>query len=82
MKSVFSNAQVQHNDLVRTVQHPTIGDMRVVGPAVRFSDSHNDIRSPPPTLGQHTDMVLQVGCSSLYYAMKIFLHIFLGFGLL
>ena len=60
MRSVFMDAQVQHNDLVRTVQHPTMGDVRVVGPAVSFSDSHNDIRSPPPTLGQHTDMVLQV----------------------
>ena len=27
---------------------------------IRFSQSHNDIRGPPPTLGQHTDAVLQV----------------------
>ena len=33
----------------------------MVGPAVSFSHSLNDIRGPPPTLGQHTDTVLQVG---------------------
>ena len=53
--------QVRHNGLQRTVQHSTRGEVGVVGPAVRFSHSLNDIRGPPPTLGQHTDSVLQVG---------------------
>ena len=29
-----------------------------VGPAVGFSEAENRIRSGPPTLGQHTDLVL------------------------
>ena len=43
------------------MEHRTRGEVGVVGPAVRFSASLNDIRGPPPTLGQHTDTVLQVG---------------------
>jgi len=59
MRGVFNDEQVQHNELDRSVQHPTIGPMRVVGPAVKYSQSYNDVRGPPPTLGQHTDSVLQ-----------------------
>ena len=29
------------------------------GPAVTFSESRNEIRSPPPILGQHTKEVLK-----------------------
>lgn len=29
------------------------------GPAVTFSESQNEIRSPPPVLGQHTTEVLK-----------------------
>jgi succinate--hydroxymethylglutarate CoA-transferase len=32
--------------------------MRLVSPPVKFSESKPSIRSPPPTLGQHTDEVL------------------------
>ena len=42
------------------MEHRTQGEVGVVGPAVSFSHSLNDIRGPPPTLGQHTDSVLQV----------------------
>ena len=58
--------QVRHNGLQRTVEHSTRGEVGVVGPAVRFSHSLNDIRGPPPTLGQHTDTVLQVGHRSCH----------------
>ena len=60
MRAVFDDAQVQHNNMVTSVYHPTIGDIKTVGPAVKFSDSNNNVRGPPPTLGQHTDFVLQV----------------------
>jgi succinate--hydroxymethylglutarate CoA-transferase len=32
--------------------------MKLVSPPVKFSESKPTIRSPPPTLGQHTDEVL------------------------
>lgn len=33
--------------------------VRVVGPPVEYSGSYNAIRSPPPSLGQHTVTVLR-----------------------
>ena len=56
---VFSDPQVVHNGLRRTVHHDSLGEVGQVGPAVRFSGSENDIRSPPPILGAHTDTVLK-----------------------
>ena len=41
------------------MQHSTLGQIKQVGPAVRFSGSSNRMRSPPPTLGAHTDAVLK-----------------------
>jgi len=58
MAEVFADPQVQHNQLARYVEHPSVGRVGVVGPAVTFSHSHNEVRSAPPTLGQHTDFIL------------------------
>lgn len=33
--------------------------VRVVGPPVEYSGSYNAVRSPPPSLGQHTITVLR-----------------------
>ena len=60
MKQVFDDCQVRHNKLERRVEHPGLGSVSVVGPAVRFSDSCNDVRAAPPTLGQHTTQVMKV----------------------
>ncbi|PSN48104.1 Succinate--hydroxymethylglutarate CoA-transferase [Blattella germanica] len=45
--------------LVKEMQHPTAGTVKVVGPPVVFSEGQNEVRLPPPTLGQHTDEVLR-----------------------
>jgi formyl-CoA transferase/CoA:oxalate CoA-transferase len=50
--------QVAHNELIRTVEHPAGGEIRVVGVPMRFSATPGDIRSGPPAVGQHTDDVL------------------------
>ena len=60
MEQVFSDAQVQHNDMVRRVEHSSLGSVSVVAPAVRYSQSCNEVRGPPPTLGQHTATIVKV----------------------
>ena len=45
-------------DLVRTVQHPTAGDIKMVGIPFRLNGTPATIRRAPPLLGQHTDEVL------------------------
>ena len=45
-------------DMVRTVKHPTVGDLKMVGIPFRFSGTPAMIRRAPPLLGQHTEEVL------------------------
>ena len=58
LEKVFQDPQIVHSGIVSEVQHPTAGKIRMVGPPVEFSGSGNEIRLPPPILGQHTVQVL------------------------
>lgn len=53
--------------MVKEVEHPACGPMKLVNTPVKFSYSEPSIRTPPPLLGQHTDEVLReiVGMSDL-----------------
>ncbi|HYH41707.1 MAG TPA: CoA transferase [Burkholderiales bacterium] len=46
-------------EMVRTVQHPTAGEVKMPGIPFRFSDTPASVRRAPPTLGQHTEQVLR-----------------------
>ncbi|KAJ8673452.1 hypothetical protein QAD02_004714 [Eretmocerus hayati] len=59
MKQVFNDPHVQYTKIVKQVEHPKIGTMKIVGPPVQYSYSENSIRLPPPSLGQHTSEVLK-----------------------
>jgi crotonobetainyl-CoA:carnitine CoA-transferase CaiB-like acyl-CoA transferase len=58
LDQVFADAQAQHLELLRTLDHPTAGQVSVTGFPWRLSDSTAEMRLPPPCLGQHTDQVL------------------------
>jgi len=45
--------------MVKEVDHPTCGPIQLINTPVKYSYSTPGIRSPPPTLGQHTDEVLR-----------------------
>jgi crotonobetainyl-CoA:carnitine CoA-transferase CaiB-like acyl-CoA transferase len=44
--------------MVETVEHPTIGPLKMLGIPFKFSDTECSVRRAPPTLGQHSDEVL------------------------
>jgi crotonobetainyl-CoA:carnitine CoA-transferase CaiB-like acyl-CoA transferase len=44
--------------MVETVAHPTIGELKMVGIPFKFGDTPASVRRAPPTLGQHTDEIL------------------------
>lgn len=44
--------------MVKEIEHPTCGPMKLVNTPVKYSFSEPSIRTPPPLLGQHTDEVL------------------------
>jgi crotonobetainyl-CoA:carnitine CoA-transferase CaiB-like acyl-CoA transferase len=58
LHEVFSDPQLAARDMVATLEHATIGAMRLLGVPVKLSDTPAAVRSAPPTLGQHTDAVL------------------------
>ena len=55
---VLDDPQVIARDMVETVDHPTIGPLRLTGIPFKLSDTPGSIRRPPPLLGEHTDEVL------------------------
>jgi succinate--hydroxymethylglutarate CoA-transferase len=44
--------------MVKEIDHPACGPIKVVNTPVKFSDSKPGVRMAPPTLGQHTDEIL------------------------
>ncbi|KAI8325051.1 formyl-coenzyme A transferase [Martensiomyces pterosporus] len=59
IEQTFAHPQVVSRKVVREIDHPFAGKLRIVGPAVEYSASHVDIRLPPPMLGQHTEEILR-----------------------
>jgi formyl-CoA transferase len=45
--------------MIREVEHPVAGRMKVIGSPVNLSETPAEITSPAPLLGEHTDVVLK-----------------------
>jgi crotonobetainyl-CoA:carnitine CoA-transferase CaiB-like acyl-CoA transferase len=58
LAQVFADPQVAALDMVATVVHPTIGDLRLTGLPWTLSGTPASIRRPPPLLGEHSDEIL------------------------
>ncbi len=59
LDQVLSDPQLAARDMVVELEHPVAGAIRVLGVPVKLSESAGAVRTPPPSLGQHTDHVLQ-----------------------
>jgi formyl-CoA transferase/CoA:oxalate CoA-transferase len=61
---VVAHPQVRHRHMVVEMDHPTAGRIKQTGVPVKFSETPGRVRTPPPTLGQHTRAILkEVGLS-------------------
>jgi formyl-CoA transferase len=58
LDEALADPQVQHLGMVKELDHPKVGKVKLLGGAVTFSDTPAEIVSPAPTHGQHTDEVL------------------------
>ena len=56
---VVEHPQVAARGSLVDIDHPSAGTVRVVGVPVRLSATPGSVRTPSPTLGQHTEQVLQ-----------------------
>jgi crotonobetainyl-CoA:carnitine CoA-transferase CaiB-like acyl-CoA transferase len=58
VKQAFDDPQTAARRMIETVDHPTVGALKVIGTPFKFSGTPTAVRRAPPTLGQHTDEVL------------------------
>jgi crotonobetainyl-CoA:carnitine CoA-transferase CaiB-like acyl-CoA transferase len=59
LHEVFSDPQLAAREMIATVDHPTVGPVRLLGAPIKLSDTPAAVRRAPPQLGQDTDAVLQ-----------------------
>jgi crotonobetainyl-CoA:carnitine CoA-transferase CaiB-like acyl-CoA transferase len=57
-EEVFADPHVRAREMVQEMDHPAAGRIRVVGPAVKLSETPASLRRPSPRLGEHTAEVL------------------------
>jgi formyl-CoA transferase/CoA:oxalate CoA-transferase len=58
ISEVLADPQLAARGMIAEVQHSTIGTARVINSPVKLSDTPPSVRTAPPTLGQHTAVVL------------------------
>jgi crotonobetainyl-CoA:carnitine CoA-transferase CaiB-like acyl-CoA transferase len=56
--ALVSDPHVQETGMLTSVEHPTHGELKLVAPPLRLSETPATVRTPPPLLGEHTDTVL------------------------
>lgn len=59
MDQVFADPQVRHLGMAPTVRHPDLGEVALVGQAIKLSRTPAELRTATAGLGEHTDEVLQ-----------------------
>ena len=59
ISEVLDDPQIAAREMVAELEHPTVGRARVIGSPVKLSETPPSVRTPPPTLGQHTEIVLE-----------------------
>lgn len=59
MAEAFRDPQFVHRRMLQHLEHPVEGRIPQLGFPIKFSDTPGAMRTPPPTLGQHTKEVLQ-----------------------
>jgi succinate--hydroxymethylglutarate CoA-transferase len=67
MEKTFAHPQAQARDMIIQAESNATksGEIRLIGPAVKFGDTKASVRRQPPRLGEHTNEILaELGISS------------------
>jgi succinate---hydroxymethylglutarate CoA-transferase len=54
----LEDSQTAARQMTETIDHPTVGSLKMLGIPFKFSDTACSVRRPPPTLGQHSEEIL------------------------
>jgi crotonobetainyl-CoA:carnitine CoA-transferase CaiB-like acyl-CoA transferase len=55
----LQDPQTEAREMVETIEHPTAGELKMLGIPFKLSSTPASVRTPPPLLGQHSDEILQ-----------------------
>jgi crotonobetainyl-CoA:carnitine CoA-transferase CaiB-like acyl-CoA transferase len=58
ISQVIDHPQVAARGSIVNMDHPRAGAVRVVGVPIRLSETPGSVRTPSPSLGEHTETVL------------------------
>ena len=58
MHEVFADPQVQHLGAAAEMNHPRLGQFKILNQAVKRSRTPASLKTATPDLGQHTDEIL------------------------
>jgi len=58
LAEVFADPQLDARAMIARLAHPTVGPLQLLGVPIKLSATPGRVRTPPPTLGQHTAQVL------------------------
>ncbi|KAF2687209.1 CoA-transferase family III [Lentithecium fluviatile CBS 122367] len=59
VQATLNHEHVLARGMVQEIEHASCGPIKLVNTPVKYSESKPGIRTPPPTLGQHTDEILR-----------------------
>jgi crotonobetainyl-CoA:carnitine CoA-transferase CaiB-like acyl-CoA transferase len=59
LQDALAHPQVQHRDMLQTVDHPVAGDLHLLRNPIKLSETPIGEASAPPLVGQHTAEILQ-----------------------
>ena len=59
LDEALADPQVQHLDMVKELPHPKLGTVKLLGGAVKLSDTPAEITSCAPGHGEHTEEILK-----------------------
>jgi crotonobetainyl-CoA:carnitine CoA-transferase CaiB-like acyl-CoA transferase len=55
---IFADPQILHRQMLKELDHPKAGRIKVTGIPVKLSDTPGEVKTAPPVLGQHTQEIL------------------------
>ncbi|MBI5967008.1 MAG: CoA transferase [Deltaproteobacteria bacterium] len=58
LDEAVADPQVLHREMIREIDHPVCGKLKVTGNPIKMSESHEEAFSPQPALGEHNEEIL------------------------
>jgi formyl-CoA transferase len=56
---VFEDPQVVHLDMVKPIDSPSCGPLKLIGQPMTLSRTPSAVTSPPPEAGEHSEQILR-----------------------